>query len=112
MGNRLTEGAAVLAGGSISVKEEEDKKLLCDRVVLLAELSTDKLFLKFPSRGAEQVAAAQRMIAAHPGNSQVVFYFADEKKYLKLPESLKVHIESGFVKELSEAFGQSNVVIQ
>lgn len=112
VGNRLAEGAAVLAGGSISVKEEEDKKLLCDRVTLLAELSTDKLFLKFPSRGAEQVAAAQRMIAAHPGSSQVVFYFADEKKYLKLPESLKVQIESEFVKELSEAFGQSNVVIQ
>ena len=68
--------------------------------------------MKFPSRGAEQVAAAQRMIVAHPGSSQVVFYFADEKKYLKLPESLKVQIESEFVKELSEAFGQSNVVIQ
>lgn len=111
-GGRLAEGAAVLAGGSISVKEEEPKKLLCDRLLFLADLPEGKLFLKFSSRSSDRVAAAQRILTAHPGSTPVVFYFEDEKKYLKLPETLCVSADSMVLTELYLEIGKENAVVR
>ena len=111
----LEEGQILLFSGRVSVKEEEQPKLICERVSTLEAAAKQQpagsggtLYLKFSGKDDPVLPAVKGILARHPGEIEVVFYFADRKSYFAwkdcrvdgsetLLKQLKMKLESGKV---------------
>ncbi len=129
--NLIFEGNAVEIFASVSEKEGEEPKLICDRVIrcISEAVSDDKektdgtdesprrkgpqrLYIKCPSKNSKEYNYAKKLLAVFDGTSPVSFYYSDEKKYEHLPPSLGVHLNDVMINELKKVFGESSIVIK
>jgi DNA polymerase-3 subunit alpha len=123
---KLEKDAAVAIVGQLSVREEEDIKLLAENVYTLkdytagraemakpiartsARVTSGKLYLKLTSGKRERAIAILR---ATPGNIPVVFRIEDENKTFAAPRDLWVN--HGYAhEELVRLLGEKNVVMK
>ena len=123
----LREGAAILAEGKLSVRDEKAPQLMCDRIRPLEDggeapaavsgsagaargsgAASGKLYVKTPSADDPRMRKARLVLNMFPGNQQVVFYCEDTKRRLGAAGDLR----SSLIDELGELFGRENVVVK
>ncbi|MBQ7986526.1 MAG: DNA polymerase III subunit alpha [Clostridia bacterium] len=127
----LREEEAVLVEGRISIREDEEPKILCEKVLNLdgiketgvAKTTEEKreavsvksgekvLYVKMGTWDPDVIKMATRVIEMHPGKMAVCFFCADTKKRFFAPDHLRVDENSDVFVKLEAIFGKNNVKI-
>lgn len=125
----LREEEAVMIDGRVSIREDEEPKILCEKVTLLDgikdvpaanaieekpaakhSLSDEKvLYIKMGTWDAEVSKMAVRLLERYPGKTAVCFFCADTKKRFFAPDYLRVDENSDIFSQLEAVFGKNNV---
>ena len=121
-GSFLAEGKIVLIHGKVSVREDEDTKLLCDHIEPFtpgAEPSSAPvrekcrkrrgLFLRMPSQQCPQRTEGEKFLRIFEGNVPLYYYYMDEARYETLPAGSYVDVNEPLLRELRRIFGADNV---
>ena len=125
----LQEGQILRIFGRLSFTEEQEPKLVCDRVAGIpsreetasaqrppvkpaADPARAGLYLKFPHADDPRLKKAMQYIAVFDGRTNVFLYFADTKTLRKAPSSFAVDINDVLLRELRRLLGEENVAIR
>jgi DNA polymerase III subunit alpha len=137
----ITEGKIVKIFGRISMREEEDAKLVCETVAPAPsphsastpteepssaaqpeQAQTDEaprskssrpgLYLKVPSEESELYEKAKKYLAVFDGQTELYLYFEDTKKLMRAPSFMRVSVNDILLRELGKLLGEKNVVIK
>lgn len=130
-GSILFEGNIVLIHGRVSVREDEDTKVVCeliepysDRLLEAAASGADKpaasaqprrrsgLFLRLPCESCPERTRAEKILDIFEGSTRVVFYYKDIGRYEYLPPEKGVFINEPLLDELRNILGADNVVLR
>ena len=131
----FTEGNVILIHGRLSVREDEETKLVCESAepcppadakrkvseqVRQASnavtqpqkkaAKTPGLFLRFASENCPEIERAQRVLDFFDGNKTVYFYYCDTEKYIRQPYSHSADVNAPMLKELRRILGEENVI--
>ena len=131
----FTEGNIILIHGRLSVREDEEAKLVCEsaepcppadakrkvseqvrqasNAAAQPQKKTAKtpgLFLRFASETCPEIERAQRVLDFFDGNKTVYFYYCDTKKYIRQPYSHSADVNAPMLKELRQILGENNVI--
>ncbi|MCH5275085.1 MAG: DNA polymerase III subunit alpha [Lachnospiraceae bacterium] len=108
----LTEDAKVFVTGRVSVEEEKDGKLICERILPFEQLSKT-IWIKFPDREAYQAVEEELFatIAESEGNDGIVIYIENPKAMKELPRNRNVKADESLLKSLYGLFGEENVKV-
>ncbi len=124
-GQLCTVGSVVVLSGRISVREDEEAKLLCECVWTVEErLSGRKapektdlpakgkrpgLYLKVPARQCKEMDKAQILLEIFEGETPVYVFFQDTQKVSRAPRSLWTDVNDVLLGQLKEVLGEQNV---
>ncbi|MGN0550541.1 MAG: DNA polymerase III subunit alpha [Acutalibacteraceae bacterium] len=129
-GSLFLEGNVIDIMATVSLREEEEAKLLCNQAKIAPtqvrageekngerKENTKKtgqkiLYLRMKSRNSTEYKKAENLISIFDGASPVIFVLTGEKKQLKAPRSLYVDINDVLIKELKRQIGEENVAIK
>lgn len=117
----IGENAVVVAEGRVSLREDEEPKIICDSLKRPEEYKTVSpdnqnssqkkkkrgLFLRFPSEKSPKFAKAKNLIEIFEGMTPVYFYFEDIKEYRY--SKLLTEINKPLLSELERLLGSENV---
>ena len=108
----LTEDAKVFVQGRVSVEEDKDGKLICEKIVPFTELKK-KVWIKFPDMEAYKAAEAGLMdtLKESEGKDGIVIYIENPKAKKELPPNQNVEADEDLVNRLQEQFGRENVTV-
>lgn len=109
---KLTEDNKVFIKGRVSLEEDKDGKLICERVIPFDEVQR-KLWIKFKTRQEyeENVGELYKMLADSDGQDGVVIYIEDPKSMKQLPPNKNVNANEKLISELMGRFGNENIKI-
>ncbi|MGN1204582.1 MAG: OB-fold nucleic acid binding domain-containing protein, partial [Lachnospiraceae bacterium] len=110
--NYLTEDAKVFVQGRISVEEDKDGKLICEKMIPFATLPK-KVWIKFPDMDAFKAAENSLFDALKDseGKDSIVIYIENPKAMKELPRNMNVEADEVFLNRLRELFGKENVSV-
>ncbi len=111
--NRLLDvDSTVIIRGKISVREEEEAKILCDEVTPLTNMVNKKLYLKIPMDIDVDI---QREICPvlmrHRGNIPVYLYMEETGKRFLADRELWIREEDELLNELCNILGEQSVKV-
>jgi len=106
----LKEDRIVLLKGRVSIKEEEDPKLIVESIHDLEE-KTSKLYLRFPNMDTARkaVQALRTVFKTFSGEMPIIVVAQDTREVMQLSRDLWVDEDSPIVSMLQEKFGEENV---
>ena len=129
----LYAGAVVDIEGILSLKEEEEPKVLADKITALpparelkaysqnaekVSMPTHKpqqprtLYLKVPSLDCREYRKAKNILEIFGGNTRVVFYLSESREQLLAPRSLWTAPNPTMLGELEYQLGDQNVILK
>ncbi len=133
-GPLLREGEVVQVLGRVSAREDEDAKIVCDRIapppaadgqgvltqqkqepkVQPAAQKQDKsgLYLRVPQRECPQLDRAKQLMAIFDGITPVYVYVESDKKLMKAPRAMWVDVNDVLLRELRRVLGENNVAVK
>lgn len=117
------EGNIILLHARLSLREDEDAKLVCESAEpcpkgSIAESKAPEqskkvrngLFLKFDSASSPQIAECEKLLAIFEGKTHLYYYFADSKQYRKFPPAQGIDVNDVLLRELRKILGENNVI--
>ncbi len=108
----LEVDSKVFIRGRANVEEENNGKLICERVYGFDEAKRE-LWIQFPDK--EQFIAQEdklyKMLAESDGKDSVVIYLSAERARKRLPDSRNIEIEEGLMNNLTKIYGENNVKV-
>lgn len=114
--NVFNNGAAVLIGGRISVREEENPKLILDFADTAENVKVNQtkkigLFIRVESEASPEYKKCLDYIQTNANNGDIplYFYFSTSKKYFPYK---KISADKSIIDGLKEIVGDSHVVLQ
>lgn len=114
--NVFNNGAAVLIGGRISVREEENPKLILDFADTAENVKVNQtkkigLFIRVESEASPEYKKCLDYIQTNANNGEIplYFYFSTSKKYFPYK---KISADKSIIDGLREIVGNSHVVLQ
>ena len=110
--DKLLEDNKVFVRGRVSLEEERDGKLICEKITAFDEIPR-KLWIKFPSKEEYESRSKELLdlLAGSDGKDSVIIYIEEIKAMKKLPPNWNVNADEQLAKVLSEKFGKENVKI-
>ena len=90
--NEIEEGRVIIAEGKISLREDEEAKILCSNFTRFDaenfENPKGKMYLRLPSKQSEETSKVKSLLLKTKGATDVFFYYTDTKTYenLKIPQ--------------------------
>lgn len=115
--HQLNEGEILLVHGTLSLREDEEPKVLLNSVEpisRLIELEAPKeiLYIRLDSDTPDIRERVTKTLAGYRGQIEVRLYFMDTKKVLRTPERMYFDGTEAGLRALRETFGESNVAIK
>ncbi|MCX8130050.1 MAG: DNA polymerase III subunit alpha [Clostridia bacterium] len=108
----ITEESIVLVSGRISIKEEENPKIICEEVKPLKKLKTQKLYLKLNNGESEEVRkSVMSMLKYFSGDIPVCLYSEEEKRSSMAQRDYWVSLNDKLLEELKARLGDDNVKV-
>ena len=135
----LYVGAVVEVFGKLNFKEDEEPRIIVDKVTLLPPAenlrdfvrtkkeNTDqsateqkeqvlskngKLYLRLENLECQKYRKVKNLLELFPGQTQVVLYLTDSNKRLLAPKTLWVNLNDTLYSELCRVLGDSNVALK
>lgn len=121
-GEILTQDRAIWAEGTLSLREDEDPKLLLSRVLPLQHNADPvpgpdgrgkkelRLYLKLPALEGELCRQILELAQAFPGSMPLILYGTDKRRYVT-PGDIRVAADEAFLARLRALLGDGNVVV-
>jgi len=108
----LTEDAKVFIQGRVSVEEEKDGKLICEKMVGFDEIPK-KIWIRFPDLETymQQEKTLYGTIAEYEGKDRVTVYLNSTKQIKELPPNRNVCASETLIGKLKELFGSDSVKV-
>ena len=113
---KIGNGVVCLIGGRLSVKEDENPKIILDYFETAdgVKVNTTKrvgLFLRFSNNSSSEYLKTVNYLKsnARAGDTMLYFYFEDTKKYFN---GSKIIVDDKFVSDLKLILGEKNVILQ
>ncbi|MDY4835097.1 MAG: DNA polymerase III subunit alpha [Frisingicoccus sp.] len=109
----LTEEQKVYIRGRVSASEDQQAKLVCERIIPFDEIPKE-IWIKFDSKDnyMQREQELYRMLEMESGTDRIVIYCAREKAVKKLENRYAVHGDDRMLQILRSAFGEENVKLQ
>jgi DNA polymerase-3 subunit alpha len=120
----IAEGKIVKIFGRVSIREDEDAKLICETVSAAplsgsisqkpeqkAKNQRPGLYIKVPDEQSELYDRAKKYLAVFEGSIQLYVYFVSTKKLLRAPASMRVAVNDVLIRELKKLLGEKNVAV-
>ena len=109
---KLLEDNKVFVRGRVSLEEERDGKLICEKITAFDEIPR-KLWIKFPTMAdyERQIEGLLQELTDSDGDDSVILYIEDKKVMKKLPPNRNVNADEALNKKLSEKYGMENIKI-
>lgn len=109
---KLMEDNKVFIKGRVSVEEDKDGKLICEKITGFDEI-TKKLWIKFPTKEAyeEVEQSLLALLAASDGKDGVCIYVENPKAVKNLPPNRSVNADRELVEKLEELYGKENIKV-
>ena len=106
----LVEDAKVFVKGRVSLEEDKNGKLICERVIPFDEIGR-KLWVRFENINALKAGEKDLMqiLSGSNGPDQVILLLADTKQKKILPAQYNVKVDDLLLSHLTERFGKDNV---
>ncbi len=110
-GAKLVEDGKVFLSGRISLEEDRDGKLICEKVTSFDEVPR-KLWIRFedPDAWRDGQKDLMKIIDEHGGRDKVVIFIANPRLRKELPAGMGVRADDDLIRKLSDRFGSKNVV--
>ena len=107
---KLMEDNKVFIKGRVSLEEDRDGKLICERVTAFDEIPR-KLWVKFPDKESYELAAEDflNLLRTSDGRDSVVVYIENEKAMKRLPPNYSVNADETLRQKLAARYGEENV---
>jgi len=115
----IAEGKIIKMFGRISMREDEDAKLICESVgpappptgkaARSGKSARPGLYIKVPGENSEQYDRAKKYLAIFDGSTPLYIYFVDSKKLMRAPLSMFVSVNDILIRELKKLLGDKNV---
>lgn len=117
----LTDESTVLIDGKISIKEEEQPKIICEEVRPLrkkyenagsSKEKAAKIFIRSSEPpDSEKMKSVYSLLKFFQGKTPVCFYNDTDNTRRLLDQELWVSLEESLIEELKERFGEENVKV-
>ena len=109
---KLTEENKIFVRGRVSLEEDKDGKLICERIISFDEIPR-KLWIKFRTKEEYEKASDDRLsiLAVSDGFSIVVIYIEALKAMKKLPPARNVSADEELSRRLAAKYGDDNIKI-
>lgn len=118
------EGNIILLHGRVSVREDEDTKIVCEAVEPCPNIvaappknaaaenkkGAKGLFLRFDNSASPQIECCNKLLRIFDGETPLYFYFADTKEYKRNPIGKNIDVNGVLLRELRKILGDSNVI--
>lgn len=110
--SKLMEENKIFIEGRVSVEEDRDGKLICEKITSFDELA-QKVWIKFKNVDEYTSREAVLYDAIHDseGKDQVVIYIEETRQMKTLPANRNVHASEELITRLEELFGKNNVKV-
>ena len=106
----LEEDKTVTIKGRISLREDEDPKIICNEVETLTNHMSKKLYIKIESDKDPKIQdEVSEVLKKYKGNIPVYLYMESTQKTYKSNPDLWVRRDSGLLQELSSVLGEKCV---
>lgn len=108
--DKLVENSKVFISGKVSADEDNDAKVICDRIIPFNEMPK-KLWIKFANM-ADYNTREQELYDAikdSDGRDRVYIYIEETKQIKELGLNLSVKADNELTLKLTEIFGEGNV---
>ncbi len=108
----ITEDNKVFICGTVDLRDEENGKLLCNKIIPFSSIPRD-CWIKFPDKQAYLDSEKQlyNIIKDSDGNDMVIVYCEAEKARKILPASMSINADADTLAKLRQAFGEKNVKV-
>jgi DNA polymerase-3 subunit alpha len=108
----LAEDAKVFVVGKASVEDEQNGKIICDRIVPFEDMPK-KIWLQFADKEAfqRQERSLYGILREHAGNDEVYVCLQKEKLYKSLGKRYEVHTSPQLFAQLAEVVGEKNIKV-
>lgn len=109
---KLVEDGKVFIEGRVSVDEERDGKLICEKITSFDELPR-KVWLRFPNMGdyAQKEKALSDAMFESEGNDSVIIYIEETRQKKQLPANKNIKADSEVLDRLRGLCGEENVKV-
>jgi len=122
----LQEGTPVLINGRVSIREDEEPKILCEEALLLDDVNIElpqktenadelnakqTLYIRMGTYSETVLKTTVKVLEQYHGEMPVCFYIEDKKKRLFAPQNCWIDDKSDVLDELKAIFGENNVKI-
>lgn len=126
-GNLVFDGNVIEIYATVNAKEDEEPKLLCDRLRTSPKTAEtfrvkerppsqhkgpQRLYIKLPSKDSSEYDYTVKLLAVFDGNNPVSLYYSDIKQYEHLPFENNVYLNDVMINELKRVLGDSAVVVK
>ena len=111
----LSENAALFVSGKISIKEEEEPKILADRIIpaqeYISQLDSTPICVRLSSTDKDKVESLRRLCSEHTGlqASKLYAYLTDLGKLTLIKGASSLVIDSDSLSQLYKICGAENV---
>lgn len=109
----LNNGAKLTVGGKVTVKDEEDAKIIVDWLMLADDyvnlLSSRTVCVKIASDDSAAVAELKRICSCYPGDTRLEVYLSDLNKLTVLKSAQSLTVNRNSLSEMRKSFGLDNV---
>lgn len=112
-GDLIEEDSLIVIEGKISLNEEEDPKIICERISELNKTAEETMYLKIEKdRNIDTFSRIKKVLARHRGEVPVYVYMEDDDKTVMAQRDLWVNIENNSLKdELIQLLGNANIKV-
>ena len=108
----LNEDAKVFVKGRVSLEEDKNGKLICERIIPFDEIGK-KLWVRFDTMEQYSQANSTLMgvLEESDGRDQVIIFIAEGKRKKVLPPECNVKADDLLLEKLYEKFGKNNIKV-
>ncbi|MBQ7957412.1 MAG: DNA polymerase III subunit alpha [Clostridia bacterium] len=118
--NLLSVGNVLLIGGRLSVREDEDCKLVCENISVAPEKvniqpakkkENKGIYFRVKNKDCDEYKKIQHVLDVFDGNMPVYYYFTDDNKLVRHHSRL-CDVNDSMLKELKRIVGDKNIGIK
>jgi len=110
----LEPDSVVIISGRVSIREEEQPKILCERIEPLVKLSHEKVYVLIENERLRKEAfdKMKSVLQKHKGNQMVYICTKKERQKFRLDSDYWITINEEVLDFLKKEFGEDNIKVQ
>ena len=111
--NLISADSMVVIKGRVSMKEDEQVKLICESLDPLEKVNSAKVYIRVDdiNKAKEIKPKLMEITSFYKGNTPLYVFTANDRKNYRMPRNMWVNLEGDITLELRKEFGDENVKV-